>query len=417
MTHPARKAPLLSLLLAGSVSYLGDAMTNLALPWFVLETTGSVTQTGVTALSQALGSYLSSFFSGPLVDRFPGKAISVGSDLGATLAIILVPSLYHTVGLAFWQLLMLVFLVAIVGRPGALARRRVLPEIAAHAGVGLERVNGAYEISYQTTLLLGPPLAGLLVVWIGASNVLFVDAATFLISMLLVGTLIPTPLMVAGQPGAGWSFRARMREGLDFLRRDTVLIPLELAGAIGILLVNVPLFALILPAYARQRFGDAVDLGLLISVFAVGALVGAGLYSLAGPRLPRRPTWIACYLLTALPFWAMATDAPFPLLGVAMFLFGVSQGLETPLTATVRYERVPLDLRGRVFGALSPITGLSGPLGRLLPTVIIAGVGFTPTIAVLAMLTTFGALSLFTIPAFHRLDRPAMAVPASSNRT
>jgi MFS family permease len=391
-------------------------MTNLALPWFVLETTGSVTQTGVTALSQALGSYLSSFFSGPLIDRFPGKAISVGSDLGAALAIILVPSLYHTVGLAFWQLLMFVFIVAIVGRPGALARRRVLPEIAAHAGVGLERVNGAYEISYQATLLLGPPLAGLLVVWIGASNVLFVDAATFLVSMLLVGTLIPASLMAAGQPGAGWSFRARMREGLAFLRRDEVLIPLELAGAIGILLVNVPLFALILPAYARERFGDAVDLGLLISVFAVGALAGAGLYSLAGPHLPRRSTWIACYLLTALPFWAMATDAPYLLLGAAMFLFGVSQGLETPLTATVRYERVPLDLRGRVFGALSPITGLSGPLGRLFPTVIIAGIGLTPTIAVLAMLTTLGALSLFTIPAFHRMDRPAQAVPACSSR-
>jgi MFS family permease len=416
MTTPAQKVPLLSLLLASSVSYLGDAMTNLALPWFVLETTGSVAQTGVAALFQSLGSYLSSFFTGPLIDRFPGKVISIASDVGAGIGIALVPILYHAVGLEFWQLLAIVFLVAIVGRPGALARRRVLPEIAAHAGVGLERVNGANEISYQTTLLLGPPLAGLLISWIGASNVLFVDAATFLVSMLLVGTLIPTSLMAAGQPGAGWSFRARMREGLDFLRRDDVLIPLELAGAIGILLVNVPLFALILPAYARQRFGDAVELGLLISVFAVGALIGASLYSMVGPHLPRRRMWIICYLLTALPFWAMATDAPVLLLGAAMFLYGAAEGFSTPLASTIRYERVPLDLRGRVFGMLTPLTGLSGPLGRLFPTVIIAGIGLTPTIAVLAMLTTLGALSLFTIPAFHRLDRPAQAVPASSNR-
>lgn len=416
MTPSGHKAPLLSLLLAGSVSYLGDAMTYLALPWFVLETTGSVTQTGITAFVQSLGSYLSSFFTGPLVDRFPGKIISIGSDVGAGLGIAAVPLLHHSFGLEFWHLLAIVAFVAIVRRPGALARRRVLPEIAAHAGVGLERVNGVYEISYQSTLLAGPPLAGLLVVWIGASNVLYIDAGSFFLSMLLVGVLIPSPLMAAGPSGAEWSFRARMYEGLAFLRRDEVLIPLELAGAIGILLVNVPLFSLILPAYARERFGNAVDLGLLISVFAIGALGGAGLYSLAGPCLPRRPTWIACYILTVLPFWAMATDAPFLLLVGAMLLFGASQGLETPLTSTVRYERVPIDMRGRVFGMLTPITGLSGPLGQLLPTVLIGFIGLSPSIGVLATLTTVGALSLFTIPAFHRLDRPVPIVGGSSRR-
>lgn len=416
MSTPARKVPLLSLLLAGSVCYLGDAMTSLALPWFVLETTGSVAQTGVTALFQALGSYLASFFTGPLVDRFPGKVISMASDAGAGTGIALVPTLFYTVGLEFWQLLVMVFLVAVMVRPGALARRRVLPEIAAHGGVGLERVNGAYEVSYQATLLLGPPLAGILVAWIGASNVLFIDAVTFLGSMLLVGALIPSPLMAAGQPGAGWSFRNRMREGLAFLRRDDVLLPLALAGAMGILLVNVPLFALILPAYVKERFGDAVQLGLLVSVFAVGALVGAGLYSLAGQRLPRRRMWIGCYLLTALPFWAMATDAPFLMLGAAMLLYGAAEGFSTPLASTIRYQRVPVDLRGRVFGMLTPITGLSGPLGRLLPTVIIGFIGLSAAIGVLATLTTLGALSLAAIPAFRQMDRPAQIATTASNR-
>src|SRR5215217_3762730 len=99
-------APLVALLVANVVSTIGNLFTTIAVPWFVLQTTGSATKAGITGAVTAL-SFVASFFGGTLVDRIGFKRVAVGGDLASGLAIALVPALYHSIGLAFWQLLVL----------------------------------------------------------------------------------------------------------------------------------------------------------------------------------------------------------------------------------------------------------------------------------------------------------------------
>ncbi len=66
------------------------------MPWFVLQTTGSATKTGITAAVTAL-SFLASLFGGALVDRLGFKRVSVATDLTSGIAVALIPLLYHTV--------------------------------------------------------------------------------------------------------------------------------------------------------------------------------------------------------------------------------------------------------------------------------------------------------------------------------
>ena len=202
---PPRRLPLTGLLAANAVSLVGSGLTAVALPWFVLQTTGSAGRTGLVAGVAVLPAFIAGIFGGALVDRVGFKRVSVAADLVSGLGIGLVPLLYLTVGLAFWQLLSLVFLGALLEVPGLTARRSLLPDLAAAAGWRLERANASFESSQQLSLLVGPPLAGLLIAWLGTANVLWLDAVSFALSALLVGVMVPHHHQ---PPLCGWRLNA-----------------------------------------------------------------------------------------------------------------------------------------------------------------------------------------------------------------
>src|SRR5258708_28526007 len=110
ITIPRKRLPFVAFLTGNTISYVGDILTFLAIPWFVLQTTGSVTQTGITAFFATLPAVFSTFFGSTLVDRLGYKRTSVLSDIVSGVTVMLIPLLYHTTALAFWQLLTLVFL-------------------------------------------------------------------------------------------------------------------------------------------------------------------------------------------------------------------------------------------------------------------------------------------------------------------
>src|SRR5262245_47092166 len=156
------RLPISALMAANTISLVGSALTAIALPWFVLQTTGSAAMTGLAGFFVALPGFLAGIFGGTLVDRLGYKRVSIVADLVSGIGIALIPLLFHTVGLAFWQLLALIFLGSLLGIPGTTARRALLPELAGLARVRLERVNGAFEAIQHLAFLLGPPVAGIL---------------------------------------------------------------------------------------------------------------------------------------------------------------------------------------------------------------------------------------------------------------
>jgi len=402
------RLPLLSLQAATLVSWFGDSMSNLALPWFVLQATGSPTQAGLSALARTIGVYGATTLSGPYVDKLPGKRLSICCDLLPALSTVAIPLFWAARSLEAWQLYALVFTASVVQRPGFLARNRSLPEIADASGVTLERASGLNEVLYQSTLLIGPALAGVLVATLGSSWVLGLDALTFLLSAALIALGVPARLMSLPPSlkpaGSDWSYRARFIEGLRFLQQDRLLLSMVSTVALGILLVNAPLLSVMLQVYARERLGKAVELGLLFSCFAIGALTGAALFTWIGPRLPGRTLWITAYALISLPYLVIALDLPWPILAGSLALFGLAEGLSTPFYAIIRFRRVPAELRGRVFSTLTPVTGLAPSLGLIIPTVFLARIGITGVSTLLFGAILIVWLWLLITPTFRQLE-------------
>lgn len=399
------RVPLFGLLGANGISMVGNVLTMIAVPWFVLQTTGSASRTGVTAFFTTLPAIIAAFFGGTLVDRAGFKRMSIISDVMSGVTVALIPLLYQALGehFAFWQLLVLVFMGALLDAPGGTARLSLLPDVTRMAGVRLERANSAMLAIQRGSNLLGAPLAGFLIAFLGASNVLWLDAASFALSALMIAALVPSPPVEHVEKGRS-KYLDDLKEGLRFIRRD----PLVLAIVSTVMLTNfldAPLFAVILPVYVKQTFGSAVNLGLIIAGFGAGAMLGTIIFGAVGHRLPRRMTFALSFIIVGLQFFVLAALPPLPFIILSVVILGLASGPLNPIILTVVQERVPAEMRGRVFGTMTAGAYLAVPLGMLLAGYLIEWKGVRTTLLAQATCYLIITLSLLINPALREMNK------------
>ncbi len=359
---PARRLPLYGLLGAILISTTGNAVTQLAIPWYVLATTGSPAKTGLAAFFGTLPLVLGAFFGGAVVDRLGFKRSSVFADVVSGVSVAAIPLLHSTIGLPFWALLALVFSAALFDTSGVAARTALLVDLAKTARLSLERVNSLEELALNIPLLLGPPVGGLLIASMDPSQVLWVDAASFAFSAVAIS------LLVTGsdrrRDTTRKNYRRELIEGLGFIARDRVLLWLIVFTALVNLLL-APLPRVLLPVYMERIYGSAVGLGMLIAAFGIGLLIGVVLYGTVAERWPRRPLLAVGMLGLSLTALVLSLSPPFWMLATVAVVGGAAYGPFNPLVTTVAGERTPEAMRGRIFGTLSAIATAAAPLGVL----------------------------------------------------
>ncbi|HSK88116.1 MAG TPA: MFS transporter, partial [Anaerolineales bacterium] len=362
--RPRNAIPLYSLFIANAISLIGNVFSLIAIPWFVLQTTGSATQTGITGFFTILPVVLAGFLGGTLIDRLGYKRTSIISDLASGLTTAMIPLLYVTIGLEFWQLLILVFLGALLDAPGTTARAALLPELAQAAGMPIERATSLVHVIERGARLVGAPLAGLLISLIGTANVLWLDASSFFVSAAIIGLVIAAPTS-AEKEEKGGAYFAELRDGLRFIARDSLILSI----VIMVMIMNFldAIFGgVVQPVYVRETFGNALDLGLLISANGGGAVIGGLIYAAIGHRLPRHATFVAAFVLVGLRFWVYAIYPPLAVLIVTTLITSIGAGPLNPIIGAIEFERIPPNMRGRVFGAITAGAWIAMPAGMLL---------------------------------------------------
>jgi MFS family permease len=370
------RGPLFALFAANAVSLTGNVAALVAIPWFVLETTGSATKTGVTAFAALLPVVLSGLFGGALVDRLGYRRTSVIADGASAIAVAAIPLLHSTVGLEFWQLVALVFLGGLLDAPGGTARTALLPDVATRAGWSFERATGATAVVERASRLAGAPLAGVLIAVTGPTNVLWIDAATFVVSAALVAFGVPRP--AAARAGIGASYLRELREGYAFLRRDRALGVLVFVVSLTNTFDAVAMIAL--PVLAHDVYDSALSLGLMTAAGGGGSVIGALVFAAIGHRLSRRDVFTWGFIVVTVSFPVAALFPPLAILLVAKTISGIAAGPLNPVIDTVFYERVPSALRGRVFGVTHAAAWIAIPLGVLVAGPVIETIGLRATL-------------------------------------
>ena len=403
------RVPLGALLAANAISITGNRITQLAIPWFVLQTTGSVAKTGLVAFFSLLPFVISAALSGVIVDRLGYRRASIVSDLASGSSVLLIPILYHTVGLPLAALLALVFAGALLDAPGHTARETILPQLVERAGTTIERGTSLFDGVSRGANMLGAPLAGVLIAVMGPANVLIIDAATFVVSALLMRFFVPAP-EPKDEDAAPEKYLAQLRAGYAFLWRT----PLVRAIVVMVLVTNMldaAMGGVLMPVYADRVLDSVVALGLMSGAMGMTAFAGTLVFAWIGHRLPRVSTLVAGFTLGGPSrFFLLAAMPGIGPVLVGFTIAGVGIGPINPIFGTLLYERVPEQLRARVFGAVTAGVMAGAPIGALLGAGCVEWLGLQATFIVFGLVYLACTLSPLVVPAWRDAGRrPALA--------
>jgi MFS family permease len=389
-----RERRFVSYLVGQSVSQLGNMVWFVALSWTAVQL-GSAGTASVLMVLSSLPTIAFTLFGGVIVDRYDVRRLMWGSDALRTVVTLIAAGLaLSRPGIPLLAVLALVFgTVDAVFQPAAGAMRpRLLQPEQYSGGATLSTVAGRLALS------LGGPLGGLAVAYGGLPLGLFLDAATFAVSVATLSSVRPRPIP---QAEAGRTdFLGDFRAGFTFLFHHRVLGPLcatfllmEL-GFIGPM--NVGLAAL-----SKERGWGAHGIGLMLTGFGLGAVAGAVLTNRL--RIRRHVgTWIAVTAtLMGIALYGNALAPNLPTAVAAAALVGIFSGPSNILGTVLIQTETPDALRGRI-NSFQTLLGLgTTPLAMLGTGFATAAFGTRDTYAICAAIEACSLATLLS-PAFRR---------------
>jgi predicted MFS family arabinose efflux permease len=383
-----KAGPLLALLAAEIISVAGSLVTRVALPWFVLATTGSVARMSLVLAVQMLSMAVWGIPGGVLAGRLGTRTFMRLADCSRAVLVSLIPLLDWQGLLNLPVLLVLVFLVGGFFTPYYASQRVLLPELVGDDEQLLARTNTLLVGANRVTLLLGAPLGGVLVSACGARAVLWIDASSFFVSFLLISLFVHT-----GKVAPATSGRSELLAGVRFLWQDRVQ-RLWTAANIGFEMAWQCVFAAI-PILAFSRYdGDPRVVGALLAVFGIGAVAG----NLTAVPLLRamRPMnlMITGAVAESLTLWVAVADLHVVTFGAVLCLGGFFMGfIEGPTTA-LQTKRTPAALRPQSMSAFMTLTLIAGSVALTLTGPAFQSYSARVPFTTVALLYSFGTVLL-----------------------
>ena len=399
--------PLRALLAAEVISTTGAQMTWLALPWFVLTTTGSPSQMTFVMMAELVGFGAAGLPAGSLLQRLGARRTMLVADAVRAPLMLLIPVLHWSGNLSLAPLLIVAFLLGILGAPYFAAQKVIVPELLGEDETTVTQANALFQGAIRATMLLGPPIGGVLIGLIGASEVLVVDAATYLVAFTLVGLFVP------GKPGQPAEEESRgLLAGVRFLVREPLLrvwMPLFIVGDAA----WQAAFAAF-PVLTIERFdGNAKVAGALFAAFGGGALIG-NFFSFR--YLTQRLDGLLLIAVTvpfqAAPLWLLPLDVGAWVLFFALLASGIANGLCNPSIHTIFTLRMPPAIRPKAMAAGGTIWALGMPLGLLVAGPVLTAFGAAPVLVGFAAVQTVCMLAVSAVSLNARSSSPEAALAA-----
>jgi predicted MFS family arabinose efflux permease len=395
--------PLTALFVAELVSTTGSEMAAVALPWFVLITSGSAARMGLVMAAEFLGMTVCGIPSGHAASALGPRRTLLVSDLARAGLVALIPILHWADALSFPVLLAIGFSVGAFFPAYSSSQLLVIADVVGDDEVRMTRVGGVFGSLNETASFVGPAVGGLLVALIGAPNVLVVDVATFLVAFVLVAAFVPR----APKPPPE-HLEGGVSEGLRWIRRNR---PLRWRVA-GLMVVEVAFTAMVatLPVAALHRYGGSVRVaGWLLAAYGAGSVAGELISTRARAVSDRTATFAILGL--AASTWPLVFVLPAWAVALAVAANGVCSGLFFPRFFSALTIRTPERLRARVTTSVQTLLSATGPLGFVGAGFILHATGsVTAGFVLVAASATVGAV---IVAIGGAADAPAEVAPGT----
>jgi len=353
-----KNARFLRLWIGQGTSFVGDAVSMVALVVLVVQITGSASAVGGALVARLLPT-IASPLAGVIADRVDRRVVLVASDLARTLL---------ALGLVFVKdlatIYVLVFLMGLARTVFNPTIRAAFPSVV--GGGDLTRANALISGTFSTSIMVGPVLGGLLVASIGVDAAFLADAATYLVSaILLSGIPLPRPRRESEEDG----FVRELRSGFGYLVGARVPLTIVVGAFLTILTINATVPAEVF--LAKETFGAGdVGYGLLVSLWGGGMVLGSTMMAVPGDRINLVFLYFLSIFVGACALVGTGLAPAFVLALGALTVEGVATGIDNVATDTILQKRVPDAFLGRVFSirflGYSAGEALAYPAGGLL---------------------------------------------------
>jgi MFS family permease len=389
----------------------GNSAVHVAIPWLVLETTGSSAQAGIVLGLSGLSVIFTAPLIGGLIAILGARPVSVWADIISGTSVLLFPIIGTLFGLNIASLLVIAIFGAMFDPAGGTARKSLIQPVVEKEGLSLTKFNGTYEAVATIGTVIGPTAAALAISIIGVNATFYVIAVVFVFASA-TASLIPV-ITVRGEKSTVFSFSnvvGETRLGVSTLWRDKPL--LSLVGLYTMLTaIYMPVESIVLSRYF-QDLDEPQTLGFVLSAMSVGIVIGALQFHRAVRMLsPRNLVVISMSLIGAVVCGMAFLPSAIAFIGLGLAL-GLAFGPVSPLTNYLVQRRVPQHLHGPVFGTQFSLTHLALPAGTLALGLIVQSVSIAPLLFVIGALFIsvtllvgfLGPLRGLSVEALHQDD-------------
>ncbi|BAZ16446.1 hypothetical protein NIES4071_83230 [Calothrix sp. NIES-4071] len=392
MKSNIRLIPIISLIVAESLSLLGNQIAAVAIPILVLQYTDSPLIAGIASTGNVVPIVLAAIFGGRTIDKFGAWHISVLADILSFFSVLALPLAFiYFDQVSPLLIFVLVFLGALFDPTGASARQTLVPSLASLSNTSLQKINSWRGGLENGADFLGPVIGVGLISMIGVINTFFINAATFLLCAGIF--LIAVPKRVK----ASISNEKATLSGINFIFKHPQIRPLAIVGMVANSVI-LPFLSLLLPVLATVKFRSNTLLGISLSVFGLAATIGAASFSLLSNKFSRSAIYYGGLLVTggSIILGAFATNQYGVILSAG--LAGLLLGAGNPLSQTILLEVTPERIAGKVFTSFNAIHFIGGPVGLLL-----AGMMTELSSVELVLMQAGGLLMVLAIFGWYRL--------------
>jgi len=371
--HPLRNRYFRLLWMGNGVSWFGDQFYVVAMPWLVLQLTGSAVALGTVMMAAAIPRAGLMLIGGVASDRIPARRIMIATAWARTLLVAAIAVLLWTSSLRLWHLYLLALWFGAADAFYAPAAQTLLPSLLQPEQ--LPAANSVSQSTLQITTLVGPAPAALVVKALGIAWAFFIDAISFL---FIIGALWTLPdVTVADRPQQRTGVLTSIKQGLGHVGSDAALRSLLVIAAMVNFCTAGPM-SIVLAWIAKHQFGTPLAFAAMTSSLAGGTLLGM---VLAGVRRHAHRGRLFVIVSTIIGASVLTIGFVHRLWMIVALLFGMA------LCAGLLNIQLVSWIQQRVERAL---------LGRVMSVLMFAAVGLMPvSLAVAGVVIKWSVTGLF----------------------
>lgn len=380
----------------------GNSAVHVAIPWLVLETTGSSATAGVVLGVSGFSVVLTAPLIGGLIAVLGARKVAVSAEIISMLSVLLFPLAAVTVGLNFPALLVIATIGAMFDPAGATARRTLIQRVVEGEGLSLIKFNGSYEAASTIGIIIGPAGGALAISQFGTNATFYVIAATFVLASITASMIrINNEAESEAVPVTISQVLKETKTGASILIKDKPLF--AMFGLYALLTVlYMPVETIVLSRHFKD-LDEPQTLGFILSAMSIGIVIGALQFHRALKLLSPAGliVWSMTIIGASVCAMALLPDALW-FMGIGLLL-GLAFGPVSPLGNYLVQQRVPERNHGPVFGLQLSLYHVATPAGSLALGLIIESVSIPWTLVLIGVTFIVVTLALGLFGPIRRL--------------